>query len=53
MWSSATNLAKDETKNNYSQPAATTGWTSLMDLSAIDKDPKDTPKLESNNVGIC
>jgi len=42
-------LAKDETKNNHSQPAATAGhgWTSLMDLSAIDKNPEDAPKLES------
>ncbi|KAL6429699.1 hypothetical protein ACFW04_007545 [Cataglyphis niger] len=46
-WSSATNLAKDETKNNYSQSAATTGWTSLMDLSTIDKDAQDTSKLEN------
>ncbi|GAB1865672.1 GRIP and coiled-coil domain-containing protein 2 isoform X2 [Camponotus japonicus] len=46
-WSSATNLAKDETKNNYSQSATTTGWTSLMDLSAIDKDAQDAPKLEN------
>ncbi|EFN77052.1 hypothetical protein EAI_02454 [Harpegnathos saltator] len=45
-WSSATNLAKDETKNNYSQPAATAGWTSLMDLSTIDKDSDDSHKLE-------
>jgi len=41
-------LAKDETKNNHSQPTATAGWTSLMDLSAIDKNPEDAPKLESN-----
>jgi len=40
-------LAKDEIKNNHAQPAATTGWTSLMDLSAIDKHSED-PKLESN-----
>ncbi|XP_029663562.1 COP1-interactive protein 1 isoform X1 [Formica exsecta] len=46
-WSSATNLAKDETKNNYSQSAATTGWTSLMDLSAIDKDAQNASKLEN------
>lgn len=45
-WSSATNLAKDETKNN-SQSATTTGWTSLMDLSAIDKDAQDAPKLDN------
>ncbi|XP_029160725.1 kinesin-like protein KIF15 isoform X2 [Nylanderia fulva] len=45
-WSSATNLAKDETKTNNSQSAASTGWTSLMDLSAIDKDAQD-PKLEN------
>ncbi|XP_012543170.2 GRIP and coiled-coil domain-containing protein 2 isoform X2 [Monomorium pharaonis] len=47
IWSSATNLAKDEIKNNHSQPAVTTGWTSLMDLSAIDKNPEDAPKLEN------
>ncbi|XP_070151041.1 uncharacterized protein [Polyergus mexicanus] len=46
-WSSATNLAKDEAKSNYSQSAATTGWTSLMDLSAIDKDAQDASKLEN------
>ncbi|XP_014470795.1 PREDICTED: cingulin isoform X2 [Dinoponera quadriceps] len=45
-WSSATNLAKDETKNNYSQPAASAGWTSLMDLSTIDKNSDDSHKLE-------
>ncbi|XP_032669574.1 golgin IMH1-like isoform X2 [Odontomachus brunneus] len=45
-WSSATNLAKDETKNNYSQPAATAGWTSLMDLSTIDTDADESHKLE-------
>ncbi|XP_020296527.1 golgin IMH1-like isoform X2 [Pseudomyrmex gracilis] len=48
MWSSVTNLAKDETKSNYSQPAASTGWTSLMDLSAIDKNPEDTQKKLEN-----
>ncbi|KAL6263567.1 hypothetical protein P5V15_006356 [Pogonomyrmex californicus] len=46
-WSSATNLAKDETKNNHSHPATTAGWTSLMDLSAIDKNPEDATKLEN------
>ncbi|XP_018372178.1 PREDICTED: protein MLP2 isoform X3 [Trachymyrmex cornetzi] len=48
IWSSATNLAKDETKNDHLQPPASAGWTSLMDLSAIDKNPEDAPKLESN-----
>nr|XP_012227813.1 PREDICTED: myosin-9 isoform X2 [Linepithema humile] len=47
VWSSATNLAKNETKNNYPQPATTTGWTSLMDLSAIDKAPEEAAKLEN------
>ncbi|EZA60068.1 hypothetical protein X777_13893 [Ooceraea biroi] len=46
-WSSATNLAKDEIKNNRAEPVAATGWTSLMDLSAIDKHPEDAPKLEN------
>ncbi|XP_077271634.1 uncharacterized protein LOC143902526 isoform X2 [Temnothorax americanus] len=46
-WSSATNLAKDENKNNHSQSTATAGWTSLMDLSAIDKNPEDASKLEN------
>ncbi|XP_011863436.1 PREDICTED: GRIP and coiled-coil domain-containing protein 2 isoform X2 [Vollenhovia emeryi] len=45
-WSSATNLAKDENKSSHSQPAAT-GWTSLMDLSAIDKNPGEAAKLEN------
>ncbi|KYN39910.1 hypothetical protein ALC56_05678 [Trachymyrmex septentrionalis] len=48
IWSSATNLAKDETKNDHLQPPTSAGWTSLMDLSAIDKNPEDAPKLESN-----
>ncbi|XP_018400064.1 PREDICTED: myosin-11-like isoform X1 [Cyphomyrmex costatus] len=47
IWSSATNLAKDETKNNHSQLPASAGWTSLMDLSIIDKNPEDAPKLEN------
>ncbi|KAL0099745.1 hypothetical protein PUN28_019864 [Cardiocondyla obscurior] len=46
-WSSATNLAKDENKNNHTQPAATAGWTSLMDLSSIDKTSEDSHKLEN------
>nr|XP_031826232.1 trichohyalin isoform X1 [Nomia melanderi]XP_031826233.1 trichohyalin isoform X1 [Nomia melanderi]XP_031826234.1 trichohyalin isoform X1 [Nomia melanderi]XP_031826235.1 trichohyalin isoform X1 [Nomia melanderi]XP_031826236.1 trichohyalin isoform X1 [Nomia melanderi] len=38
VWSSATNLAKDDFKNNVEPPTAAAGWTSLMDLSAIDKE---------------
>ncbi|KAG7189843.1 hypothetical protein KM043_017500 [Ampulex compressa] len=44
-WSSATNLAKDEIKANP-EPQAAAGWTSLMDLSAIDKDTEDTGRPE-------
>ncbi|CAL7935848.1 unnamed protein product [Xylocopa violacea] len=36
-WSSATNLAKDNFKES-SETYASAGWTSLMDLSAIDKE---------------
>ncbi|XP_076649379.1 uncharacterized protein LOC143357069 isoform X3 [Halictus rubicundus] len=38
VWSSATNLAKDDFKNSTESSAAAAGWTSLMDLSAIDKE---------------
>ncbi|XP_076286805.1 uncharacterized protein LOC143212197 isoform X1 [Lasioglossum baleicum] len=38
VWSSATNLAKDDFKNSTETSAAAAGWTSLMDLSAIDKE---------------
>ncbi|XP_015438244.1 PREDICTED: trichohyalin isoform X2 [Dufourea novaeangliae] len=39
IWSSATNLAKDDQKTTTESPSsAAAGWTSLMDLSAIDKE---------------
>lgn len=37
-WSSATNLAKDDSKGNSESSYASAGWTSLMDLSAIDNE---------------
>ncbi|XP_006615410.1 rootletin isoform X3 [Apis dorsata] len=37
-WSSATNLAKDDFKGNSESSYASAGWTSLMDLSAIDNE---------------
>ncbi|XP_043248783.1 trichohyalin isoform X3 [Colletes gigas] len=45
VWSSATNLAKDDFKANSNTTSnASAGWTSLMDLSAIDKEEE---RLES------
>ncbi|XP_054012586.1 uncharacterized protein LOC128894695 isoform X2 [Hylaeus anthracinus] len=44
VWSSATNLAKDDFKGSSDAPTASAGWTSLMDLSAIDKEEE---RLES------
>ncbi|XP_076248487.1 uncharacterized protein LOC143188229 isoform X2 [Calliopsis andreniformis] len=38
IWSSATNLAKDDFKSSTDSSSAAAGWTSLMDLSAIDKE---------------
>ncbi|CAK9829077.1 Protein SOGA3 [Anthophora retusa] len=38
VWSSATNLAKDDYKGSTESSYASAGWTSLMDLSAIDKE---------------
>ncbi|KOC63156.1 Protein SOGA3 [Habropoda laboriosa] len=38
VWSSATNLAKDDFKGGTESSYASAGWTSLMDLSAIDKE---------------
>ncbi|XP_029055697.2 trichohyalin isoform X1 [Osmia bicornis bicornis] len=38
VWSSATNLAKDDFKGSSESSTAAAGWTSLMDLSAIDKE---------------
>ncbi|KOX77405.1 Protein SOGA3 [Melipona quadrifasciata] len=37
-WSSATNLAKDDFRRSSESSYAATGWTSLMDLSAIDNE---------------
>ncbi|KAF3423081.1 hypothetical protein E2986_08231 [Frieseomelitta varia] len=37
-WSSATNLAKDDFRGSSESSYAATGWTSLMDLSAIDNE---------------
>ncbi|OAD52401.1 hypothetical protein WN48_01704 [Eufriesea mexicana] len=37
-WSSATNLAKDDFKGSSETSYASAGWTSLMDLTAIDKE---------------
>ncbi|XP_076171498.1 uncharacterized protein LOC143148741 isoform X2 [Ptiloglossa arizonensis] len=58
VWSSATNLAKDEFKSNNSDvphAAAASCWTSLMDLSVIEKEEerleaRRTPKLQIKQV---
>ncbi|XP_026672349.1 putative uncharacterized protein MYH16 isoform X2 [Ceratina calcarata] len=56
-WSSATNLAKDDFKGSSesSNQYASAGWTSLMDLTAIDKEEerievRRPPKLQIKEV---
>ncbi|XP_071878449.1 uncharacterized protein isoform X2 [Bombus fervidus] len=39
-WSSATNLAKDDLRASSESSYAAAGWTSLMDLSAIDNEER-------------
>ncbi|XP_048263718.1 trichohyalin isoform X5 [Bombus terrestris] len=39
-WSSATNLAKDDFRASSESSHAAAGWTSLMDLSAIDNEER-------------
>ncbi|XP_033183962.1 uncharacterized protein LOC117153737 isoform X1 [Bombus vancouverensis nearcticus] len=39
-WSSATNLAKDDFRASSESSYAAAGWTSLMDLSAIDNEER-------------
>ncbi|XP_076679058.1 uncharacterized protein LOC143374652 isoform X2 [Andrena cerasifolii] len=55
VWSSATNLAKDDYKGSSEMSNAAAGWTSLMDLSAIDKEEerleaRRPPKLQIRQV---
>ncbi|XP_076764138.1 uncharacterized protein LOC143431352 isoform X2 [Xylocopa sonorina] len=50
-WSSATNLAKDNFKESP-ETYASAGWTSLMDLSAIDKEEEKVEARRPSKLQI-
>nr|XP_012140171.1 PREDICTED: trichohyalin isoform X1 [Megachile rotundata]XP_012140173.1 PREDICTED: trichohyalin isoform X1 [Megachile rotundata] len=52
VWSSATNLAKDDFKETPEPSHASAGWTSLMDLSAIDKEDERLDRRRPTKLQI-